>query len=302
MMRSFRKRQWVFITVFPVLALVPAFSGSYQVRTLMAFLFYFLLSQCISLQAGQAGYLNLGQGVFVGIGAYASGLLVQVGLPWWLSLILAACMGVVVSGVLGPLLFRLGKEAFAIATLALVYVCFSATNMLRNITGGTDGLSVPMNGQLHGAFFCLLFLCCSAMAIGLLLPHLRLGYHLELTGSDPARAEAVGVPARFTMGKIYALSASLLTLGGGLFMMGEGYLIPSTVFGLRVSLLPVAMAMVGGLRNPLGPLVGTAVVFGFQEWLWSYAGGMEQTLLGLLLILAGKRQMLFQRLRMKLFP
>lgn len=118
---------------------------------------------------------------------------------------------------------------------------------------------------------------------------------------NEAQAEAVGVAVRFTMEKVYGFCAFFLGMAGGLFMIGEGYLIPSTVFGLQVSLLPVAMAIVGGLRNPLGPLLGTAVVFGFQELVWAYAGGMEQTLLGILLILAGKRETLFRSVCGKMF-
>lgn len=166
--------------------------------------------------------------------------------------------------------------------------------MLRDITGGSDGLYVHGACKLWEAFLGLLFLSLGAMIIGFVLPRSRLGYQLELIGWDQKRAEAVGVPAHIIIGKIYALCAMMLTLGGGFFMMGEGYLIPSTVFGLRVSLLPVAMAMVGGLRNPSGPLLGTAVVFGAEEWLWSSAGGMEQSLLGVLLILAGKRRALIR--------
>jgi len=301
MTRRAKKWHWTIMTAFPVMAVIPFLSDSYHVRTFMAFLFYLLLSECVSLQGGRSGYLNLGQGVFVGLGAYISGLAMNAGFSWWFSLLLSGFAGVMAAAVLGIMLFRLNREPFAIATLALVYVCFSAVAILRNITGGTDGLSVAVEGQLQGSFFGLLFLCFSAMVVGFLLPRLRLGFRLELIGSDPAQAEAWGVPVRFTMGRIYGFCALLLSMGGGFFMMGEGYLVPSTVFGLRFSLLPVAMAMVGGLKNPLGPLVGTVVVFGFQEWVWSYAGGMEQTLLGIILILAGKRETLFQRVRGGIF-
>ena len=59
-------------------------------------------------------------------------------------------------------------------------------------------------------------------------------------------------------------------------MMGEGDVIPSNVFGLRVCLLPLS-SRVGGLTSQVGPLVGTAAVFGVQEWLWSSAGGRSKS-------------------------
>ncbi len=271
------------------LAALPFMCGSYHVRTAADGLFYLVLAQSFHLVGGKTGYLNLGQGVFVGLGAYATGLLVRAGLPILPALFLPAIAGTAAALCATPFFFRLGKEAFALANLALLYLCLSLAGQLREITGGTDGLYLPGAGYLNTAFFGLSALSLAAVLTAVRLPGTRTGYQAALTGTDPAMAEAFGVATLRVRCRLFTLGAFSLTLAGGFFMLGQGYVVPSTVFGLEVSLLPVAMAMAGGMNRPLGALWGTAVIFIFKEWLWLHAGGMEQTLLGLMLIFAGKR-------------
>ena len=287
---------WALALVLPGLVFMPMVARPDQVRTTTAFLFYLLLSQCISLSGGRTGYLSLGQGMFVGLGAYGAGLLVRTGFTWWAAIPLTGIMGVIICAGTAPFLFRLGRESFALANLAMVYVLLSAARQWRGLTGGTDGLYVPGPDLLHPAFMGMLLLAIGVMVILIKLPTTRLGYRLELIGTDFDLAESVGVPRLLTLARLHVLSSFCLTLGGGVFMMGEGYIIPSTVFGLQVSLMPVAMAMVGGLRNPFGPFLGTFLVFGAQEWLWSRGWGMEQTLMGILLIAAGRKNVIFPRI------
>ena len=276
-----------------------------MVRTVTGFLFFLVLAHCFNLLGGHSGYLNLGQGVFVGAGAYGFGLCLRAGVPWWGALAVIALAGLLFGLMLAPLLFRLKGEAFALVNLALLYILLSLAYRLRSLTGGADGFYLTAGTDLITAFYGLALLAFLISLAAFKLPGTRLGYQIQVLGSDTFLAESLGIPTLWVKVRIFMLCAACLTVSGALFMMGEGYIIPSTVFGLHMSLLPVAMAMVGGMGNPAGPIWGTLAVFGIQEWLWVHVGSMEQTLLGLMLIIAGKRKRIsafFQSAFDRVFP
>jgi branched-chain amino acid transport system permease protein len=161
---------------------------------------------------------------------------------------------------------------------------------LRNVTGGVDGLFLDSGSSLIFAYYGQCFLAYAVTFVTLVIPARRIGYQIRVMGQDSFLAESIGIPTLWIKVKLFVFCSAVLSASGGFFMIGEGYIIPSSLFGLQTSLLPVAMSMVGGLGNTLGALWGTLIVFGIREWLWVYVGSMEQTLLGLMLIFAGKRK------------
>ena len=294
-------RKWIGSVVmlgsFAALATLPVAASAYMVRTLTGFLFFLVLAQCFNYVGGFSGYLNLGQGVFVGLGAYGFGRLLQAGIPCWQALLTVAVAGSVLGLLLSPLLFRLKGETFALANLALLYILLLLSYRWRGMTGGADGFFLPGGGDLNLAYYGFCLLAAFVLIGAIRLPETRLGYEIRVIGHDDFLAESIGIDTFSVKVKVYVFSTMVLSVAGALFMLAEGYIIPSTVFGLQVSLLPVAMAMAGGLGSTYGPVLGTLMIFGVQEWLWVYVGSMEQSFLGLLLILAGKRDSLKARLR-----
>ncbi|MFC1883394.1 branched-chain amino acid ABC transporter permease [Thermodesulfobacteriota bacterium] len=279
---------------------MPGFAVSYFVRTLTEFYFFLVMTSCFNILGGRTGYLNLGQGVFIGIGAYGTGVCLKAGTPCWAAIFIATSIGIFWGALISPLLFRLKGSTFALVNLALLFIFMAASTRFRLLTGGTDGLFLDSATSLFLAFYGQSSLVFIVILVTILIPRSRIGYQTSVMGQDLFLAESVGIPTLWVKVKLYIFCAAMLTASGCFLMIGEGYIIPSTVLGLQISLLPVAMAMVGGLGNTLGPLWGTLLVFGIREWLWVYVGSMEQTLLGLMLVLAGKRKAIFQR-TMKLF-
>ncbi len=273
-----------------VLVFLPFAVSSYTLRTAAGFAFFLVLAHCFNLLGGNSGYLNLGQGVFVGAGAYGYGFCIQAGIPWSIAVAVCTLGGFLFALIIAPILFRLKGEVFALVNLALLYICLSSAHRLRALTGGADGLFLSTGNDLTMAFYGLILLAVLITVTGRVLPGTRIGYQVEVLGHDVFLAESLGVDTLWVKVRLFALCGAFLTASGAFFMMGEGYIIPATVFGLQTSLMPVAMAMVGGLGKASGPFWGTLAVYGLQEWLWTYVGSMEQTLLGLMLIVAGKRK------------
>lgn len=294
-------KEWMVISAhisfLSVPVLFPDFVSSYFLRTSLSFFFFLVMTGCLNILGGRSGYLNLGQGVIAGIGAYGTGLMVQSGFPWWISLAAVSFAGLIWSLITAPFLFRLKGETFALVNLALLFIFLAMSRKLRVLTGGSDGLLLISGPDYMLAFYGQGFLSLIVIFVSLEMPWTRTGYQVRMMGLDSFLAESIGVSTFRIKLKIYSFCSFILTASGGFFMLGEGYIIPSTVFGISTSLLPVAMAMVGGLGEPLGAVWGTLFVFFLQEWLWLYMGIFEQSFLGVVLIFAGKRKIIVQYMK-----
>ena len=64
-------------------------------------------------------------------------------------------------------------------------------------------------------------------------------------------------------------------------------LLPSTVFGLEIALLPVVMAMLGGVGHVWGPIIGALFITLVEELLWTKMPYLHLTTYGLVLLLVG---------------
>src|SRR3954469_1293283 len=107
------------------LLLLPLVIGDFWSYQLALLFLYAIAALGVGVCWGRTGFLPLGQGLFFGVAAYASGLALIAfdGSPWLLVLIpLAAIAPALLAFVLGLLVFRGRRESgpyFSMITLAL---------------------------------------------------------------------------------------------------------------------------------------------------------------------------------------
>jgi branched-chain amino acid transport system permease protein len=66
------------------------------------------------------------------------------------------------------------------------------------------------------------------------------------------------------------------------------YIDPTSVFGLNVALVPIAMVLFAGSGLRFGPLVGVVLLASMQQWLLVGVQGFQHTLYGLTILLIGR--------------
>lgn len=77
---------------------------------------------------------------------------------------------------------------------------------------------------------------------------------------DEDKAQALGVSTVGYKLAMFVLSSVLGGLSGGLYALWFGDLDPIFVFSILFSVYAVLMALLGGVRNLFGPLLGAAIV------------------------------------------
>jgi branched-chain amino acid transport system permease protein len=252
---------------------------------------------------GRFGFVSLGHGGFMGIGAYVTALLWNdYHLTPWLGIPLAMLAAVGVAVLIGyPCFrFRITGHYFALLTLALSAIVLQVVTAARDITGGSLGYTPE---RYHGgsSLFAVQFLgketwyliALGVWAVGLLIRHAvdrsMLRYALEAIAEDEDAAAAAGVHVTVEKLKITALSAAMTAFAGSIYCQYQMFISPDTVSGISVSLQMVFAAVVGGLYVPLGPTVGAAITLLLTESLRIFFGtaavGWDNVVYGTLLVL-----------------
>src|SRR6201996_2427233 len=110
------------VLLLACLAALPLFGGAYALRLGSIACLYAIMALSWNIVGGFAGYPSFATAAFFGFGAYTAGVLMNKGVPLWVSVIIAGVSALVGAGVLGAALLRLRGHYFAIASLSLAEV------------------------------------------------------------------------------------------------------------------------------------------------------------------------------------
>ncbi len=149
-----RSRRWhpvegaFWIAAFAAFLLFPS---QLLILNEIAILALFALS--LDLILGYAGIVSLGHAAFLGVGAYAAGL---VALHLSPDPLIGLVIGIAVSAALGlltsPLILKGNDLTRLMVTLGIASLLHELANSLGKITGGADGLQGIMMGPLFGRY------------------------------------------------------------------------------------------------------------------------------------------------------
>jgi len=278
-----RIRWYVPVGAVLLLLLLPhVITTPYYLHLLILILLYAGLSSAWNLPGGFGGQLSLGNAGFFGIGAYSSTLLfLNLGVSPWFGMFVGIILAVVAAAVIGYPCFRLRGAFFALATLAFGEVLRIVSISWRDLTQGSNGLSIPFqpgfwNMMWHGkVLFYYMILVYALIAVGVVwrIAHSRLGYYLIALKEDDAAARMLGIDT--TRCKLYALliSAGLTAIGGTLYAQYVGFIEPYSVFDINQSVQFAMISIIGGLGTVFGPVLGAFIMIPLSELLRAAFGG-----------------------------
>ena len=126
----------------------------FYLDVLIMIMVWALLASSWNIAGGYAGMFSLGHGAFIGIGAYTSSLLfIHLKLTPWVGMLLGAVAAGLIASLLGYICGRLKGHYFALATIAIVELANITGVQLKELTRGSEGLSIPFNAGLCNFMF-----------------------------------------------------------------------------------------------------------------------------------------------------
>nr|VFK45585.1 MAG: branched-chain amino acid transport system permease protein [Candidatus Kentron sp. TC] len=264
----------------------------------------------LHLVVGEMGLLALCQGVFFGCGAYGVAIAANSGLGLLPAIGVALLVAVFVAMVLGISLYRLAGDEYALATFAAALVFHDVVLHWVSVTGGAMGITMPVLFPDYDMSHVLLIqLLVIGTLVLLALEVTRrwraapLGRTINTMREDEILAAGMAKSVERNRIIAFGISAVGGAVGGACYAFVVGVVDPGA-FDPMVSVLFVAMIIIGGTGSTLGPILGAGLIVGLPELLrfadlsGSSAAHIKQLVFGVLLyvIVAFRPQGLLGRL------
>jgi branched-chain amino acid transport system permease protein len=284
-----------------VLLVAPALLEDYYVGELSFVFIWAIAGIALMLLVGFTGQVSLGHAAFLGIAAYAHAFMVGHGVPFLVSMPLAALIAGAVGFLLGLPALRMQGIYLAIATLSFAMIFEQIFIRWESVTGGFRGLAVP-KPEILGWHFddenSFYFLCLAVLVLVVLaalnLLRAPTGRAWVAIRDSEIAAQSMGVNLAVYKTLAFAASAFFTGLAGVLFAHKVGYLAPD-IFTIVLSIQLLLLVVVGGVGSLHGAIFGAifvailpdAIAIG-RDYLperIAHQPGLEPGLYGLILVL-----------------
>lgn len=285
-----------------VLFAAPFLFNFYTVTQIRDALLFALLALGLDFLWGKTGLLSFGQAAFFGVGAYGVAIIsVHAGLNpvagSWVGLAVGIVVAMMVALIVGYFLIYGGVRGpyFTIVTLALAVIADHIVVGWSTMTGGNAGLLgiAPLHfptlsgWEVLGAegqyWFTAAVVCLTAFAIWLACRG-RYGMVLLAVQDNELRARALGHDTSRLLLGVFAVSAAVAALGGGLYAATVGFVAPDTI-GLVLSTQAIVWVAIGGRGTLVGPIVATIAVIALEQKVSSIDTKLWPLMIGALFIL-----------------
>ena len=249
---------------------------------LASVLLYIVVCLGLNLQFGYAGVLNFAGAAFFGIGCYTAAVLTShTGLPHLAVVLVGGLMAAVIGSLLILPVLRTHGHYAALVTIAFS-ILFRVFLEVNDTLGGPQGMKVQgmeifgwkLNdglqfGEIEISFFVnyvLLALAMAAVAFVLVrrLERSWIGLNLDAVRLDETASAAFGIDVARWKITAFTLGNFLTGLAGAVYAMMTGFVAPNA-FTFGDSLILVSIVILGGLGNPWGLTVATAIVIMLPE-------------------------------------
>ncbi len=287
--------------LLPVLGflLLPLVLGTYWQKVLLSVAVFALLAISWDLLA-QSGMISLGQALFFGLGAYASGILNHYfGWHPLLALPAAALIGGLVSTLILLPVLRLRGVYFSMVTLIIPLMLVRIVEATK-IFGGTEGLSgiTPMPSKWIELYLIVALLLSALFGFRRLLDS-DYGLVLKAIKDNDRSVTNAGINIYVFKSQALFMASSIGALAGA-FMTHIYQFVGMPVFALDYSILPIAAAVVGGPGTLAGATLGAVILVPLSEVLRGI-GGLRIVFYGVFLVvfIVGLPEGLFHYIKRK---
>jgi len=265
--------------IFLILAFLPLLASlagdSYLVSLGSRVMIFAIAAVSLDVLVGYGALISFGHAAFIGLGAYAVGILSVYGITDALvSLPAAIAVSATYAFLTGLVCLRTKGVYFIMITLAFGQMAFFTASSLAPF-GGDDGLTIAARNTVAGfallrnerafyyvVLFCLLaaYLFCRALVGS------RFGRVVRGAKENPVRVATLGFDVyRFQLAT-YVIAGALAGLAGFLLANATEFVSPAYMSWQRSGEL-IVMVLLGGLGSLDGAIIGAAAYLLTEEWL-----------------------------------
>jgi branched-chain amino acid transport system permease protein len=271
---ALRIRPWqIAVLLLVVGAALPFFGSDYLLQVAGLVTIFAILALSLTLVAGTAGQISLGQAGVFAIGAYTSALLTtEGGWSFWPALLVAGVVAAVLGAITVAPAVRLHGHYVAIATLGIGAMVVAVILNWEWLTKGPLGIFGIPAPEFFGTMifsprdYYLLSAAVLLVACGLVwrLQGAHLGLAWRGVRDDEVAARSVGVEPSGQKALAFAVGGFICGLAGSLLAHQYTFISPD-IFGFQISLLALTIVVLGGMASIPGAIIGAVILVGAPE-------------------------------------
>ena len=257
--------------------LLQALGTGYYLGVASRIIVWGIAATSLNLVLGYGGMVSLGHAAFMGLGGYATAVLVTEGITnAALHLLATVALTALAALVIGAISLRTRGVYFIMITLAFAQMLFYLSNSLKGY-GGDEGLTIRARSVFLGFdlkngtvlyYTALALLGATLLALARFVPS-RLGRAVLAQRDDEVRAEALGFATYRDKLVVFVVAAAVAGVAGALNANLQGYVSPNSLHWTQSGTLLV-MVILGGVGTVGGALVGAAALLLIEEMLSAY--------------------------------
>ena len=268
-----------FFALVPVVAAI--FSQPFYVTLVSRIMIFALAATGLNLALGYGGMVSFGHALYIGVGAYAVGILSFHGVTnGWAHLALALGTGGMLAMLIGIVCLRSSGVAFIMITLAFAQMLFFLAVSLRTF-GGDDGMPLDVRSDFGLVdlrnnivlYYVIFVILVATLYAFWRLVHSKFGMALRGCRMNERRMSAIGFATMRYKLTAYVISALVCVLAGMLLANLTKFVSPSYM-QWTVSGELIVIVVLGGMATLLGPVIGAAVWLMLEELLSSAKLGL----------------------------
>ena len=259
--------------------LIGTFLDPYNQSQLSVALIIFIAVLSITLLTGASGQISLGQGALMAVGGYASALLIlNVNLNLWVAIPLALLVSAFAGLLLGVTAARLSGPYLAGTTLVIALAIPSLANRFESVFAGEIGFSVDFGNPPHWLdnligevgiekwqLIVTIIFATIALFFALNILNTRTGRSWRALRDHDIAASLQGVNVGRSRIFIFMVTSAFAGMAGALYGL-RGIVSPS-VYAVSLSLSLLTAAILGGIRNISGAMIGSVIIVFLPDWI-----------------------------------
>lgn len=260
----------IFAAVAVFVAIMPLWAGPYPQAIGRSVFTYLILAISWDMLI-RSGQLSFGIAGFFGLGSYAAVMAANyLGMPAVLTLIFAGIVVAIVAAAIGSVVLRLRGMYFAITTLALAEIFRIVIRNWTGFTGGPNGALLPgviFGGNPVATYLMMVVLGLLAIAVSEWFQRGKMHFALTAIRNNEIVAMSSGINIYKYLLIAFVITSAIQGVVGASYAQSFGFVTPESSFNVNYTLVPLALALFGGMYTTWGPIVGAVVLGVLGEYL-----------------------------------
>jgi len=260
------------------------------VRRIMIFA---IAALSLNLILGYGGMISFGHAAYLGVGAYAVGVLAHYGINnGYLQWALAIGASALVALAIGAVSIRTSGVYFIMITLAFTQMLYYLGISIEEY-GGDNGMRLAVKSQFPGLidlndanafYYLVLAILVVCLFLGQRLVDSRFGMVIRAAKSNELRTRSIGFSPYPYRLAAFVIAGAVCGLAGALLVNHTAYLTPEFMNWTRSGEL-MFMVILGGMGSIAGPVLGAFALLLLEDALSGWTQHW-QLILGPLLVLS----------------